>query len=1365
MFVGHGSPRTRLFTKSVETLTRSIAEIGVRFGMLAPAALPTRFPVHSFVVTWVPFLLAVAIGSLTTRLPGQDRAIESTAAAADKLSFELRIVWGGGKPRAFRGSITIDSGTLNVVRNLSLQPDSVGAISNSGPATLKIESHSLSTFGGVDLMIDGNVDSQLTFRIDDAITNQPVEHTLPLNEILQGNWIRPLDSHGSRLAAERQMHDRIRVQSSSTTGILAVGASWHATASGYHCGLPAGDYLLATTVVDEGTDAIVGSTEVRVSIDPQGNFTSNGIELSMPTIESAYTIEMSLQRKRFLPNLVSSGVVLTRRLDCVTFDYSGGASRISTWTPVATINPLNSQWWTALSWISTLGTTQTLTQFAGMTEAAKRPVSHGAQGSRELAGAGYLTLSPGAWQAYPLRIAQAGQPHRLRVRVPNDRAQQLVISIRDFHRNGEPTSLNVDSGIVLTERQIATEMSDRTGYTEHEIIFWPRSEQPYVLMLNASAATQANFGELSLDVGQLTSEKRLSEPSSSGTTGAPAAGQRSLALYLSKPLLADALGAQRNIDPVTRRPLESWLTWHQSATRLTQYMQSQGYNTLVFNVISDGAAVFPSSLSSTRRFDTGTFYADSRAPELKDLVELLCCHLDRAGLQLVLAVDLNSHLPGLAKWESEASKNGGLYQVNIDGSVWKSETELGSRRVLYNPLHPQVQSEIERVIRDISSRYATHPSFGGLALELGESSHLIFAGDRWGYDESTLSKFEAATQSKLPSREVLAEGTQAGIRLGYLNWRAAELSSFYIRLANAISQAKSTAKLLINPLPILERRPAERDYVDPNMQSRNLSDYWLAAGLDGSRLKKQQNIVLLRGKLESPLKSGLAQAWLSRIANDSGLANAELGNATGMLLAQRPVGVPIDEANKLQHSALAATAWCYPQVSSLGSGSLQSLVALLHREDALFMGDGGLMPIQGDSPKLQQLRQAYLALPNVPMRTFNIDSGESSVRVRSVAVGNVTYLQMINAAPWSERITMDVHVASSNGLVEILGGRELKLNGNATQLTASSLNQAQRLQRSTVWQFELPPFDMVGVRVSDPQFQINSVMHSPDPAVVSRITQSVEELEGLMAVAADPAQTSPLRIPGGDFENWIDGSRPSSWTVSSLPQVVIRREDALPHSGQSCLALENRNNAQVSAWIQSEKIGIPESGRLAVEAWVRSSPTSSSPILMQLSVIGRTRDGRRFQRSHQFGTAAQANQVNVDWGRKPIVLYISDLPSDELAELHVAFDLVGPGKIWLDDIQAYEPLINPDERVQIRGQLFLAREKLRENNPFPAEQALNSHWARYLFALNEKLDAAAAQEQPAAAVGDAPPNNNTRWSSPAPLLQQWRESMRERWQR
>ena len=1370
-----------------------------------------------------------------------------TLSTGERLAFELRMVWGGEASRGYSGSISIDDGRLKLVRNLSLQADSIGAISNVNAATLKVAGHSPSTFGGADVGIEGSPASRLTIRFDHPATGQPVEHSFTLSEVLEQRWFRNIDEQGGRVAVERQMQDRVRLRPSQAKSIFPVGTNWMGTVAGYRCGLAAGDYQLSTKLLDPSNqDAIVSEQVMQVTVDAKGDFSSPSLEIALPQVEGAYSIEFSLQRKRFLQSFVSTSDPLTRRLDLVVFDHQAKPNRIEYWAPVATIQPLNSQWWSALNWFSTLGQSQPLIPLPAFADRTKRLVNHGPQGTRKVGELDCLTLGPNAWQAYPLTIEHPGKPHRLRVRVPRDRAQQLVVSVRDFHETGEPTSMNVDSGIVITERQIASQLIGAGLWADHEIVFWPRSPQPYLMMMNGSEKTEACFGELQLEVAEI----QAFSPDSSATKEPPAVtiapaklpaeaqgNSRMVALYLSKPLLADTFGASRNVDPITRRPLESWSTWQQSAVRLTQFMMNSGYNTLILSTVGDGGSIIPiQRLGATPRFDNGAFFSDGRSPEPKDFIELLSCHFDRCGLKLILSMDISCHLPALAKAEADSAKIANLYQVNLDGQKWQLDSDQSRRSVLYNPLNDQVQTELEQIVREVSQRYASHRSFCGLTLELKEASHFAFAGDRWGYDEATLQKYEAAVQSKLPSRDMLTSAMQGGLRLAFLNWRARELSSFYVRLADTIRSAKPDAKLLINPLAIWQQPPSQYAYSDPIAITRNLSDTLLAAGVDVPWLSRHAHVTVMRAQFDSPFEDEVDRGWQSRVSYDSSLQFLNAGNTAGNLALQRPSALPIPEASKLRAVNTPTSAgWCYPTVSTLGAEVRKRTIEALYHEDTMLVADGSWMPIQCDSLQLNQFRRSILELPATPMRSVKVDGGDSNFRLRSLKVGNDTYLQMINNASWTERVTMDMKIADIPGIFEVLGGRELTIHGAATSAASSSRVEADGKRASTIWQFDLPPYDMLAFKISDPQFKLNNLIHSADPSLIDHLKQDIEALEAQLAQISDSARAEPLGLRGGDFEKWVDGGRPLGWTLSSLPYTTISPENSLPRSGTTCVAIENKNQAKVSAWLQSEQIHIPASGRVVISAWVRSPSVGNQPQTMRLSLIGRLRDGRRYQRSLQFGAtggAAAGSNVNapasypsnssagsnattginngagsfanqsnseiaVDWGRRPVTLYVTDLPSDELTELYVAFDLVGPGKVWIDDVQAFEAYLNPDERVQIRSQLFLAKEKLRENNPFPAEQVLNSHLARYIQSV---IPLAGQTTSPAkklmvnpesrqgnntsgsSAYGSSskstprPPLNspenssdkpaiNDNWNNPQPVLKQLRQSMRERWQR
>ncbi len=1303
-------------------------------------------------------------------------------ASADQLDFELRILWGGGTARVFNGAITIDGGSLKIVRNLSLQADSIGSISDDRSGMLKVYGHSPSAFGGVDVRINGSPASRVTVRLDHPSTGKPIEHSFALSEVLQQPWTRSIDEQGNRVAAERQLQDKLRVKAAQETSLFQVGTSWRGTVTGYHTGLPAGDYQLTAKLHDLGSgDVMIAEKEMTVTLDGNGNFRSPSVEIALPVVENAYSIAFALNRKRFLPSFVSSPQSLERRVDLVVFDYDAQPTKIQNWEPVATIQPLSTQWWSAMSWFSALSQSKTLQQLPTFSDNSKRSVSHGEQSKRRIGELECLTLAPSAWQAYPLTIEHPNRPHRVRVRLPLDHPQQLIISLRDFHESGEPSTLNVDSGVVIGERQIATQALVNSKWAEHEVVFWPRSSQPYLLLMNSSSNDECSFAEIQLEVAEIAPfvtevaklppvATQIATPVEANAPPPQQPGERSVTLYLSKPLLADAFGADRSIDPVTRKPLESWLTWHQAAARITHYMMNAGYNTLVLSAISDGGSLVPiSRLGATARFDSGAFYHDGRSPDTKDFVELLSCHMDRCGLKLILAIDLNSRLSALEKFEGDATKRLSLFQSNLEGKEWQLDSQEPNRYALYNPLNDHVQVELEQIVREICTRYASHASFSGITLELSERSHFAFAGDRWGFDSEMLSKYEAATQSKLPPRENLAAALQGALRLSFLNWRARELSSFYVRLGDTVRKAKADAKLLINPLGMWTHTPSQLAYADPAAAARNLTDTLLAAGVDVAWLKQQPHVAVLRGRMDSPMENYIERGWLSRASSDPSLQFAHSGNAAGSVSLQLPVATIIPASEKLAGGYSGRTAsHTYPIMSATGAEARRVFIEQLFYEDSLMLADGAWMPVQHDDSHVAQLRKTFLDLPQVPMRLVKLDGDESNFRMRTIKVGNNTYLQMINNASWTERVTMDVKIAEIPGVYEVLGGREVEIHGAATTASSSSRVDGAGNRVSTVWQFDLPAYDMIAFKITDPQFKLNNLMHSSDASVIDDMKLAINSFETQLAKISDSARAESLGVPGGDFEQWLDGGRPRGWMTSSLPLTTIGPENALPHSGSTCVVIENKNQAKVSAWLQSEQIRIPASGRVVVSAWVRSPSVSNQSQTMRLSLIGRMRDGRRYQRSHQFRSdptnTHAGGEVAVDWGRRPVTMYVTDLPTAELTELYVAFDLVGPGKVWVDDVQAFEAYLDPDERVQIQGQLFLAKEKLLQNNAFAAEQLLNSYLARYVqTAVPPTTPREPIVEKQIVAPERAATND--RWGKPQPVLKQFRESMRERWQR
>ena len=533
-----------------------------------------------------------------------------------------------------------------------------------------------------------------------------------------------------------------------------------------------------------------------------------------------------------------------------------------------------------------------------------------------------LSLAPQAWLALPLQGLQDNVPHRLRIRVPTDQPIELAISLQQTNALREFPPLSLDSGIVVRPRQAALSTTDNnlpgnslatrsvsfpaiaklanmevkpnarlepspftsgdsesgaaatgdietqsqpvistTPYTEHEIVFWPRGKQAYILLANMHQERDASVCDILLECADLSVWTTGESGSEQTTSQVPTVEKRMVGINLDKPLLADCVSARREVDQSTSRALETWGTWEQSIVRICQMMKLRDANTLMVKGFSEGGAIFPiERMSPNHRYDSGTFFSDGRSPDIKDAIELMLQHFDRDGLHLILALDLNTRLPSLGRFENVAGQESLVQQpLAID-----DPTPLG-RSPRYNPLNGRVQEEILAVLRDIVTRYQHHPSFAGIALQLDDQSQLVFAGDRWGYDSETLAEFEKATQVRLPPREQLEKAFSGAARLTFLEWRAGELTKFYARLGDVVKGDRASRKLYLNALRLWDVFPNKTQFSNPNEIIRNPREYMLAFGISPEQLAESPQVELMRGSLEAISNSVNAQDWILRI--------------------------------------------------------------------------------------------------------------------------------------------------------------------------------------------------------------------------------------------------------------------------------------------------------------------------------------------------------------------------------------------------------------------------------------------------------------------------------------------------------------------
>ncbi|MEM9186490.1 MAG: hypothetical protein AAGB00_08360 [Planctomycetota bacterium] len=187
-------------------------------------------------------------------------------------------------------------------------------------------------------------------------------------------------------------------------------------------------------------------------------------------------------------------------------------------------------------------------------------------------------------------------------------------------------------------------------------VFWPSTKSPLLVISNGSADRPARYGRIRV---------RGADASAAAMRPAHANG-RPLLLQVNAHDLPATVGASYGGAPEH----EDWQTFRETAARLADYVMLAGHNGAVLTAASEHGALFPSRAAPDSlgldREPVVTGVADLPG---KDLLELLYREFDRRGLRLV------------------------------------ARFELG----------PAAAARAAKELRD---RYASHPSFGGLAIDL-----------------------------------------------------------------------------------------------------------------------------------------------------------------------------------------------------------------------------------------------------------------------------------------------------------------------------------------------------------------------------------------------------------------------------------------------------------------------------------------------------------------------------------------------------------------------------------------------------------------------------------------------------------------------
>ncbi|MEZ6089193.1 MAG: hypothetical protein R3C05_14420 [Pirellulaceae bacterium] len=1238
------------------------------------------------------------------------------------MNLRLRAQWSSPTPEPVGLLVTIDNGRFENLANLSLDPGSTGAFDLSDDRKqIVVQPRTASLRGGVEFSVEGSENSQV--RISMLASEKASSPVSPfakftLEEIAKES-IR-IDLAGGRIpfSIDRSPGDQLRVSFDRETLIFEPGEKVPVSIQPNATGLPAEQRLrLSMTLTQARETKVLFEKQWQVESDADGKVARVDLdEMTLPDSEAAYDLIVRLEPERRYLTLdvpwADAGSTVQRRVQLVVVGKQAAESDTRPFIEFAKIEPTKRQWWNP-TWVADrlLPGRLVSDSIGSIVPTRYQPISSDPLTITQWQQSQIAELKPRGWQAYPLQIREPGKPHIMVVRYPNDRSMRLGISIMEPNANGQVIPLGIDSGVSVSPQPIASPPQ----LLEHRIVFWPKTRQPMIVLTNFDSSKPAWFADLSLEAGP----DNLPLEAIPGSTDASSNAQRLAALYLDKPVLADTFGCGKHVDSQTKQVVDDWETFLQAGQRLVEYVKWSGYNGAIITVNSEGAALYPTrSMFPTGRYDMGMFASDGADPSKKDVLELLLRLFDRAGLKMIPAVELATPLAELETALRAGQATEGVEPINSAGHRYIDvhQTEHGLAPY-YNPLNPRVRDAMTSVAAELNRRYGHHPSFHGLGIHLGGQTFTAMPGVDWGVDSQTLKTFAASIDNAPKDSRLMHQWIEGEGRKAFVAWRGRRLAGLYSEMSTAIGQ-RPVVLLMADWLS---------DASDGSIDSQHAA---VQAGLDWESIGGSACVIPLRLHRSEPLADHARQSIDAMLARES-LWDNQLASlpSSGAMIMRPPTDVRLRTFESQSPWGEENTqAWLFSHGVPSSDDGLRALSRTLLSTDAMLLAVGGWTIPRGGELSTRDFLQTYCQLPETRFENVAASDTEATqlTIVRRVRSNNAFYMYAMNPAPWA--IQLNLEFSNPDGAA-------------ITPLHPSSTTTRADAKQS----IPLLPGQLIAFRIDSPSADI--VTWSSEipgaPALREHLAGQLQKLSQTVGTLGQPSGYQELA--NGDFERSASSldSIPG-WLAAQHPAESVKLARDAGVDGSQAVQLTNHGEG-ARTWLLSHPFPAPTSGRLAIQTRIKRD--SKTPLVkLRLALEGRYRD-RSIRRSVMITSSANES-LPTDWSAMPVGLEVTDLPVEGLDELRIAFDLVSPGTVWIDNVLLHDQFLTQAERKELQSQVFVAVERMRDGDLTAAGRLLDSYWGRYLLGLsNDRLQTADSNPRP--------PTSELNSPSIADRLRQW----------
>ena len=1244
----------------------------------------------------------------------------------------LRIAWGGGAEQIWSGRISVDRGRLADPRPLGIEADEPGSMWIAD-GQLVILQRSPRTYDAVDLLVDARRGARLTIALsaaEEGSHRQPL--VLSLADVLSDSVGADLDDRGNRILVGRAPGDTLRVRLPEGPLVFAPGETLQLDLQPHRLPVPRGSKVeIAVELVRGRGSAPLWTAQHDFHVDRPAAI---GLQVPLGQEEGAYELVFKAIHDggagwatRLRRPLKWKQSVAERRIQLLVLDPQGPATG-GTEPPlsqVVEIDPANPNWFERFAKVP---------QLPGLPRLWKGPLGNDNQQTWQHPSLGRVvrlrpSRHPGdvSWEAYSLPIERPCKPHVLEVRYPSDVAQTLGISIVEPNAAGAVLPIGVDSGVHRVEE--VTGRDPQARWLVHRIIFWPSTKAPMVLITNRRNDAPAVYGRIRVLAGWNHLPQAYPVAEGEGS-------RRVLAAYLDRPLFAESFSATESPVTLSDRSLDDWVTFYQGGSRLVEYLGHVGYSGLMMSVMADASTIYPSDLlEPTPRYDTGALFETGLDPQRKDVLEMLLRMFDRRGLTLIPAMEFAAPLPELeAILRQGGPETAGLVWVGPEGKTW-TETHTPRRGLApyYNVLHPRVQDAMLAVVREMVRRCGRHPSFGGMALQLSAQGYAQLPDPRWGMDDETIARFCRDKRVEVPGTGAERFGQRAEFLAGpgrraWLEWRAAQLSRFYQRVDQELKAVRPGARLYLAGADMLTGPELQRQLRPALGRRITIAETLLSVGIDVEHYRRPDGPVLLRAESLCPLGPLDVEAVNLEIHQMPDVDQCFAAMPTpGQLFCQQPEQLAIPSFDRKSPFRRTHTALLAQPVAS-DRQNRRRLVHALASIDAQVMLDGGWLVPLGEEDSIRDLVAAYRRLPAVRFRQVaGSGPGQSAqpVTIRYATFEGQTYVYAANDSPIpaTARVQLDAPIGCR--LEELSGTR--------------SVRPLEYDQQGCSWTVELEPYDVVAVRLGSPQVRLFAPQVEVPQGFRDALKTRIDELGTRAASLRSPPSLGGLANPG--FEQRAD-SQPDAedeipgWATSQKKDVAVELDTTRRNSGVRSVRV--RSDGPVACLV-SQPFEAPKTGRFSMLVWLRVADARRQPPL-RLAV-----EWERHGRDYRFAPVGlEAEPIGTEWAR--YLFQVHDLPLEGVGQMRVRFDLMGPGEVWIDDVQLSDLAFSRTELIELSKLITVANSQLQRGQWGDCIRLLEGYWPRFLEA-NVPLSAEAVARKPRPAPPpETPPRRPERTS-------------------